>query len=126
MSNEYLQLNLPDRILMGPGPSDVPDRVLRALGASTVGHLDPAYLKIMDETRSLMQTVFGTTNELTIAVSGTGSAGMASTKESGWPSNHPSQGGRLIGGPTNLRLLSLLAGNGNPAAPVLHIGVHYG
>lgn len=79
MSNEYLQLNLPDRILMGPGPSDVPDRVLRALGASTVGHLDPAYLKIMDETRSLMQTVFGTTNELTIAVSGTGSAGMEAT-----------------------------------------------
>jgi len=56
----------------------------------------------------------------------TGSAGMASTKESGWPSNHPSQGGRLIGGPTNLRLLSPLAGNGNPAAPVLHFGVHYG
>ena len=79
MSNEYLQLNPPDRILMGPGPSDVPDRVLRALGASTVGHLDPAYLKIMDETRSLMQTVFGTTNELTIAVSGTGSAGMEAT-----------------------------------------------
>ena len=56
----------------------------------------------------------------------TGSAGMASTKESGWPSNHPSQGGRLIGGPTNLRLLSPLAGNGNPAVPVLHFGVYYG
>ena len=54
-----------------------------------------------------------------------GSAGMSS----GDPlskSHHPSQGGRLVGGPTNLRLLSLLAGNGNPAAPVLHIGVHYG
>ena len=55
----------------------------------------------------------------------TGSAGM-SHGETLSKSNHPSQGGRLIGGPTNLRLLSLLAGNGNPAAPVLHFGVHYG
>ena len=49
----------------------------------------------------------------------TGSAGM-SHGETLSKSHHPSQGGRLIGGPTNLRLLSLLAGNGNPAAPVLH------
>ena len=55
----------------------------------------------------------------------TGSAGM-SHGETLSKSHHPSQGGRLIGGPTNLRLLSLLAGNGNPAAPVLHFGVHYG
>ena len=55
----------------------------------------------------------------------TGSAGVA-TALSGWLPNHPSQGGRLVGEPTNLRLLSLLAGNGNPAAPVLHFGVHYG
>ena len=49
----------------------------------------------------------------------TGSAGASQP-------HHPSQGGRLVGGPTNLRLLSPLAGNGNPAAPVLHFGVHYG
>ena len=66
----------PRRILMGPGPSDVPDRVLRALASPTIGHLDPAYLAIMDETRRLMRTVFRTENEMTIAVSGTGSAGM--------------------------------------------------
>ncbi len=51
----------------------------------------------------------------------TDSAGVA-TALSGWLPNHPSQGGRLVGEPTNLRLLSLLAGNGNPAVPVLHIG----
>ena len=55
----------------------------------------------------------------------TGSAGM-SHGETLSKSHHPSQGGRLIGGPTNLRLLSPLAGNGNPVAPVLHFGVHYG
>lgn len=61
---------------MGPGPSDTPDRVLRALAATTIGHLDPEYLAIMDETRDLLRTVFRTKNDLTIAVSGTGSAGM--------------------------------------------------
>ena len=66
----------PRRILMGPGPSDVDDRVLDALGATTIGHLDPEYLKIMDQTRSMLQAVFRTTNEMTLAVSGTGSAGM--------------------------------------------------
>ncbi|RMF42760.1 MAG: alanine--glyoxylate aminotransferase family protein [Planctomycetota bacterium] len=66
----------PQRVLLGPGPSDVDPRVLRALAAPTLGHLDPEYLKIMDQTRELMRQVFQTKNELTIAVSGTGSAGM--------------------------------------------------
>lgn len=69
-------LRPPQRILMGPGPSDVPPRILQALGAPTVGHLDPFYLSVMDDTRSLLQQVFRTENKLTIAVSGTGSAGM--------------------------------------------------
>jgi alanine-glyoxylate transaminase/serine-glyoxylate transaminase/serine-pyruvate transaminase len=66
----------PRRILLGPGPSDVPARVLEALAAPTIGHLDPAYLGIMDETRALLQQTFRTRNALTLAVSGTGSAGM--------------------------------------------------
>ena len=66
----------PERILMGPGPSDVPKRVLSALAAPTLGHLDPEYLKIMDEVRDFLRQVFRTKNELTMAVSGTGSAGM--------------------------------------------------
>jgi alanine-glyoxylate transaminase/serine-glyoxylate transaminase/serine-pyruvate transaminase len=64
------------RILLGPGPSEVPARVLGALAAPTLGHLDPEYLRIMDETRGLLQRVFVTANQLTLAVSGTGSAGM--------------------------------------------------
>ena len=61
---------------MGPGPSTVPARVLQAMSAPTLGHLDPAYLAIMDETRRLMRQVMATENELTMAISGTGSAGM--------------------------------------------------
>jgi alanine-glyoxylate transaminase / serine-glyoxylate transaminase / serine-pyruvate transaminase len=64
------------RILMGPGPSDVPARVLRAMSAPTVGHLDPEYLRLMDEVRTMLQRLFHTTNSLTLAVPGTGSAGM--------------------------------------------------
>jgi len=66
----------PRRILLGPGPSEVPARVLQALALPTIGHLDPEYLRIMDETRALLQQVFGTQNRLTLAVPGTGSAGM--------------------------------------------------
>lgn len=64
------------RVLLGPGPSEVPARVLGALAAPTMGHLDPEYLRIMDEIRALLQKVFRTQNTLTLAVSGTGSAGM--------------------------------------------------
>lgn len=69
-------LEVPGRVLLGPGPSDVPPRVLAALGAPTVGHLDPYYLRVMDETRRMLRAAFRTSNELTMAVSGTGSAGM--------------------------------------------------
>lgn len=69
-------LNPTERVLLGPGPSDVSVRVLRALAAPTIGHLDPEYLAIMDETRHLMRQVYQTNNEMTLAISGTGSAGM--------------------------------------------------
>jgi len=61
---------------MGPGPSNVSPRVQAALAAPTVGHLDPYFLKIMDELQQMLRAVFQTSNELTMAVSGTGSAGM--------------------------------------------------
>jgi alanine-glyoxylate transaminase/serine-glyoxylate transaminase/serine-pyruvate transaminase len=70
------RLTPPHRVLLGPGPSDVPPRVLEALAAPTIGHLDPIYLRLMDETRTLLQGVFRTQNPLTLAVPGTGSAGM--------------------------------------------------
>ena len=69
-------LHPPNRILMGPGPSDVPKNILAALSQPTVGHLDPFYLKAMDQLQSMLRRVFQTQNELTFAVSGTGSAGM--------------------------------------------------
>lgn len=69
-------LNPPQRILMGPGPSDVHPRVLRAMAAPLLGHLDPDFLAIMDEVRGMLQQVFRTQNPLTHVVSATGSAGM--------------------------------------------------
>ncbi len=65
-----------ERILLGPGPSPVPSRVLRALGAPTLGHLDPQYVAIMDEVCEMLRQVFRTKNALTFPVSGTGMAGM--------------------------------------------------
>ncbi len=72
----YTDLNPRKRILMGPGPSDVHPRVLKAMATPLVGHLDPDFLEIMNETREMLREVYQTKNELTIAISGTGSAGM--------------------------------------------------
>src|SRR3954452_24068185 len=69
----------PVRILLGPGPSDIHPRVLAALARPTVGHMDPYYLQIMDELQSMLQQVFQTKNRLTMAISGTGSAGQEAT-----------------------------------------------
>ncbi len=76
MSLSVPPLNPPRRVLMGPGPSDVSDRVLRALSCPTIGHLDPLYLKMMDEVRQLTREIYRTKNTLTLAVPGTGMAGM--------------------------------------------------
>ncbi|PSP80090.1 alanine--glyoxylate aminotransferase [Halobacteriales archaeon QS_1_68_20] len=70
------ELTPPDRTLMGPGPSDVHPRVLRAMSTPLVGHLDPSFVEIMDETQDLLRYTFRTANEWTIPVSGTGSAAM--------------------------------------------------
>lgn len=69
-------MNIPERILLGPGPSSVPQRVLKALGSPTLGHLDPRYIEIMDETCVKLREVFETKNALTFPVSATGMAGM--------------------------------------------------
>lgn len=73
---KYKEIDSPGRILLGPGPSMVHPRVLRALSAPMIGHLDPLFLKVMDDVQELLRFVFQTKNELTIPVSGTGSAGM--------------------------------------------------
>ena len=77
--SDTIQMNTPNtlkRVLMGPGPSDVDSRVLEALSRPTIGHLDPAFLDVLNQTRELLQYTFQTKNEITFAVSGTGSAGM--------------------------------------------------
>ncbi len=66
----------PRRLLLGPGPSMVPPRVLQALSAPLLGHLDPAFLTVMNDIQQSLRPLFATTNPFTIAVSGTGSAGM--------------------------------------------------
>lgn len=66
----------PVRTLMGPGPSDVSPRVLEALSRPTIGHLDPAFVAMMDEMKGLLRYAFRTENELTMPVSAPGSAGM--------------------------------------------------
>lgn len=66
----------PVRTLMGPGPSDVPARVLAALARPTIGHLDPAFVGMMDELKELLRYAFQTRNALTFPVSGPGSLGM--------------------------------------------------
>ena len=72
----FEDLNLSTRILLGPGPSMVPPRVLNALATPPVGHLDPRFLSIMAEVKELLRFVFQTENAVTFPVSGTGSAGM--------------------------------------------------
>ena len=81
------QLDVPPRLLLGPGPSNAHPRVLQALGMRQVGHLDPAFITLMNEVQELLRYVWQTDNKLTIPVSGTGSAAMeaslANTVETG-------------------------------------------
>ncbi len=72
-------LEIPSRLLLGPGPSNAHPTVLQAMNTSPVGHLDPAFLELMDEIQSLLRYVWQTENPLTIAVSGTGTAAMEAT-----------------------------------------------
>ncbi|HIA19987.1 MAG TPA: alanine--glyoxylate aminotransferase family protein [Planctomycetaceae bacterium] len=64
---------------MGPGPSDIHPRVLEAIGKPTVGHLDPYYLQVMNDLQTMLRDLFRTSNEMTMAISATGSAGMETT-----------------------------------------------
>ena len=74
--SDVQQLDVPPRLLLGPGPSNAHPRVLQALGMRQVGHLDPAFIALMDEVQQLIRYVWQTDNRLTIPISGTGSAAM--------------------------------------------------
>src|SRR5438445_6983839 len=80
---------MPKRLLLGPGPSEVDPEVLRSLSQPPLGHLDPALLDIMQELAEMLRGAFRTRNRLTLAVSGTGTSGMeaalANTIEPGDP-----------------------------------------
>src|SRR5579875_1014553 len=73
---QLLELKPSTRILLGPGPSNVSPRVLRAMASPVLGHLDPEFIALMEETKKLLRRVFQTDNNLTMPLSGTGSAGM--------------------------------------------------
>ncbi|MBM2847905.1 MAG: serine-pyruvate aminotransferase/archaeal aspartate aminotransferase [Anaerolineales bacterium] len=76
MSLAYPELNPSPRLLLGPGPSSVHPRVLRAMATPLLGYMDPEFLKMLDETREMLRDTFQTNNELTLPVSGTGMSGM--------------------------------------------------
>jgi alanine-glyoxylate transaminase/serine-glyoxylate transaminase/serine-pyruvate transaminase len=76
MTQIPIEFNPPPRLLMGPGPSDVAPSVLQAMSRPLVGHLDPVFVKMMEEIKAMLRHVFQTQNDMTFPVSGTGSAGM--------------------------------------------------
>ena len=73
---DYTDLDLPTRILLGPGPSMVPPRVLQAIAHPMTSHLDPAFIQMMAEVQELLRFLYQTENRLTLPMPGTGSAGM--------------------------------------------------
>ncbi len=75
-SPEFAPFDPPLRTLMGPGPSDVAPRVLEAMARPTIGHLDPEFVRLMEEIKELLRYAFQTANEVTFPVSGPGSVGM--------------------------------------------------
>ncbi len=76
MEAKITSFHPPKRTLMGPGPSDVHNRVLQAMARPTIGHLDPAFVGMMEELKVLLRYAFQTSNDLTFPVSGPGSVGM--------------------------------------------------
>ncbi len=76
MTAHAAEIAVPARLLLGSGPSPVPERVLRALAQPTIGHLDPAFGELLDDTMARLRAVMVTENRATLAISGTGSAGM--------------------------------------------------
>lgn len=76
MEHYQQEFNPPQRLLMGPGPSNAHPRVLQAMAAPLLGHLDPDFLQVMDDVQEMLRRVFQTGNGLCIPISGTGTAGM--------------------------------------------------
>src|SRR2546425_3269084 len=76
MTSDLADLNVPYRLLLGPGPSLVHPRVYRAMSQPVIGYLDPVFIQLLDDTQRPLRTVFRTENDFTMAISGTGTAVM--------------------------------------------------
>jgi alanine-glyoxylate transaminase / serine-glyoxylate transaminase / serine-pyruvate transaminase len=76
MTDSLGELNVPNRLLLGPGPSLVHPRVYRAMAQPVIGMFDPVFIQLLDDTQRPLRTVFRTENDFTMAISGTGTAGM--------------------------------------------------
>ncbi|HEV2812432.1 MAG TPA: alanine--glyoxylate aminotransferase family protein [Solirubrobacteraceae bacterium] len=112
---------VPDRLLLGSGPSPVPRRVLDALARPTIGHLDPAFASLMEEVAASLRATFGTANRATLPISGTGSAGMDAMV-----ANFVEPGDRVVCGVCGLfgeRMAEELARNG---AEVVRVEAEWG
>jgi len=112
---------IPWRLLLGSGPSPVPERVLQALAQPTIGHMDPAFADVMGETIGLLREAFQTENEATLPISGTGSAGMEAMV-----ANFVDPGDRVVCGVNGLfgmRMADELARNG---AEVVRVEADWG
>jgi alanine-glyoxylate transaminase / serine-glyoxylate transaminase / serine-pyruvate transaminase len=110
------ELRTPRRILLGPGPSEINPRVLRAMMSPMLGYFDPAFLAIADETVTLLREVFGTGNRLTLPVSGTGTAGMEAAL-----ANIVEPGDRVLVGTNGyfgLRIAEIVARCGGTVVPL--------
>ena len=75
----FAPINTPDRLLLGPGPSNAHPKVLEALSRAPIGHLDPLYVELMSEVQELMRYAWQTDNRMTLPMSGTGSSAMEAT-----------------------------------------------
>jgi alanine-glyoxylate transaminase/serine-glyoxylate transaminase/serine-pyruvate transaminase len=111
----------PPRLLLGSGPSLVPERVLEALAQPTIGHMDPAFVELMEETAALLRMAFGTTNRATLPVSATGSGGMDALV-----ANFVESGDRVVVGVNGLFGERLADALGRAGADVVRVEAEWG
>ncbi|HYH58729.1 MAG TPA: alanine--glyoxylate aminotransferase family protein [Thermoleophilaceae bacterium] len=111
----------PERLLLGSGPSPVPDRVLRALSQPTVGHMDPSFSDLMEEVAELLRATFRTANAATLPLSATGSGGMDALV-----ANFVEQGDRVVVGVNGLFGERLADALGRAGADVVRVEAEWG
>jgi alanine-glyoxylate transaminase/serine-glyoxylate transaminase/serine-pyruvate transaminase len=114
-------MDLPERLLMGSGPSTVPARVLEAMARPTLGLLDPAFLALAEETNARLRETMRTANETTFPVSGTGSAGMETML-----ANFLEPGDRLVVGVCGLFGERICDAAGRLGAEVVRVEAEWG